>query len=137
MKRLKRWRYYCEYCKKSGSSGGHIARHEKSCTMNPDRICKFCKHIGVEQPSMIDMLKILQIAKIKEDEDRYGITFTIENEKEAIEKLREVANNCPACMLAAIRQYTKYPMIFTAFSFPEEKKIFWDTINEDNVCENY
>jgi len=134
MRKVKRWRYYCEFCKKkSGGSEGHMARHEKSCTMNPDRICKMCKYGEDAQPSIIDMLEALKIALITKEIEKFKIdndlfeseTYKIENEKEAVEKLREIANGCPMCMLAAIRQ-TGYPApLFSSFDFKKEKEIFW------------
>ena len=37
MKAIKKWRYYCDHCKKSGASSFHMAAHERSCTLNPLR----------------------------------------------------------------------------------------------------
>ena len=138
MKRLKKWRYYCDYCKKSGGSGGHIKRHEESCTMNPNRVCGMCKHTDEEQPKMADMILILDAAIINNGQDDRGFEFwTIKNEKEALGALRRAANNCPACILAALRQY-KYPFLFGSFSFEAEKKSFWSDVNESNRdCYDY
>ncbi|MGE5512450.1 MAG: hypothetical protein ACM31O_14475 [Bacteroidota bacterium] len=86
MKKVKRWRYYCEYCRKSGCSGGHIARHERGCTANPNRECAM--HGFVTTESAPDMPALL--AAIEHDAK--------------LTKLRAVAHNCPACILAALRQ---------------------------------
>ena len=130
MKRLKKWRYYCDYCKKSGGSGGHMKRHEESCTLNPNRICGMCKHTDEKQAAMADMIKVLDVTKITPIKDYYSETYTmLSNEKEMLEKLREVANGCPACMLAALRQHG-YPFMFDSFRFNDEKKSFWADANE-------
>ena len=42
MKRAQRWRYYCDHCGKCGGSGGHMQKHEASCTANPKRVCRYC-----------------------------------------------------------------------------------------------
>ena len=135
MKRVKKWRYYCEFCKKSGASGGHMARHEKSCTLNPDRVCRMCKAPldgwREDQPEMVDMIKALDIAVIDKHEVEDSEVYTIKNEKEAVEALRDVANNCPACMLAALRQHG-YPFLFDSFSFKDEKERFWSDVNESD-----
>lgn len=92
MKRKQVWRYYCEFCKKSGCSGGHIRHHEEHCTANPDRKCGFHEHEwweGGPQPAMADL-----IAAINSGHDW----------DEGMKALREVAENCPACILAAIKQ---------------------------------
>ena len=136
MRKAKRWVYWCDFCGKSGRSAGYMSSHEKSCTMNPDRVCRMCTHGEAAQAKMGDMLKALELAKIEEIEEKnipLWMTVKIENEKEAIERLREVSNNCPMCMLAAIRQTTKYPMIFDSFKFEREKAVYWNDCNEASL----
>lgn len=87
-------RYYCDYCKKQGGSASHISRHEKRCTMNPDRECGVCDLLGVAQDCANKCLKWL----------------------------REACDNCPACILAAIRQRgIPVPMV-TDFDWTDEMK---------------
>ena len=38
-------RYRCDFCKKTGIKSS-IARHEKSCFRNPNRICYMCEGTG-------------------------------------------------------------------------------------------
>ena len=133
MKRLKKWRYYCDYCKKSGCSGGHIKRHEESCTMNPNRVCGMCKQTDEKQPKMADMIKVLDVVNITVTEDDHGESYMmLGNEKGALGKLRKAANGCPACMLAALRQHG-YPFLFGSFHFNEERKSFWGDVNESRM----
>lgn len=57
MRRKPSYRYYCDYCKKSGGSGSAMAIHEKHCTMNPNRVCRFCAtgaDWGMEQHPMAE-----------------------------------------------------------------------------------
>lgn len=83
MRKVMRWRYYCDHCKRSGGSGGHMAKHEKGCTNNPARVCGLCLHSSNEQAS-IEALKAAWATSFK--------------------ALRELAGECPACILAAMRQ---------------------------------
>jgi len=115
------WRYYCEHCKKSGCSGYHIKKHEKSCTANPNRVCGFC---GNSDP-VSELVSLL------------GDGTDLKN-------LREHVDNCPACILAAIRQSKL--QYFDAdeegdggfhvdFDFKAEKADWWQRKNaEDMRC---
>ena len=82
MKAVKRWRYYCDHCKKVGGHRHVIERHESSCVRNPNRICRMCQMMDVtQQPT-----EALRVAL------RNG----------GVASVREVAQGCPACILAAI-----------------------------------
>lgn len=35
-------RHWCDFCNKAGLSASAMARHEKHCTMNPNRACRVC-----------------------------------------------------------------------------------------------
>jgi len=67
-----------------------MERHEKRCTANPDRECGFCIEFGdvVQQP-VSELIEVF--------EDAGGGT-------EGLKKLREATANCPACILATLRQ---------------------------------
>lgn len=82
-------RYYCDHCKKSGCSAYHIRVHEASCTANPERVCRMCEF----KSPLSAMISIL----------RQPGTTTADWKQKMI-AVREEAENCPACILAAIRQ---------------------------------
>jgi hypothetical protein len=84
MRKKKVWRYYCEWCKKSGCSAGHMKNHEKHCTNNPNRDCKMCSVSGGYQEDIKTLIRVLKY--------------------EGLNALRDKCFTCPACMLAAIRQ---------------------------------
>ena len=96
-------RYYCDFCKKAGCSKWHMERHEKHCTMNPNRICRYCKIMEVEQQKMDELLALLTKPEMVKNE--YGVYYKpiIDIESE-IEALRDITSNCPMCMFSAIRQ---------------------------------
>lgn len=120
MRRKQVWRYYCDFCKKSGCSAGHIKRHERGCTNNPNRTCSYCRAAGLEQKTMSELIEVLG--------DGTDLTA-----------IRDLSENCPACILAAIRQAklqsfdTDENGAFTGFSvdfdFNKEKEEFWSDVN--------
>lgn len=87
MKRKRVWRYYCEFCDKSGCHAGYLKKHERHCTNNPDRECGKCKIAGLNTKPVEELVEILGNGDTKN-----------------VEKLRDATSGCPACMLAAIRQ---------------------------------
>ena len=93
MKQVKRWRYYCDHCKKAGGSKHHMRKHEERCTMNPNRVCGMCRMLEEVQSDIGDMIAAIGPYMPHSD---WG--------DEALCRLRDSANGCPACMLAAIRQ---------------------------------
>jgi hypothetical protein len=102
MKKVQRWRYYCGFCKKSGGSGAAMHKHEMACTLNPGRVCGICSLMGEATPAMAEMLALLP--------DPTGLLTSMESEQSlcdaveaAMPALRELANNCPACIMAALR----------------------------------
>lgn len=97
MRRVKRWRYYCDFCKKVGGSAGHMKTHELHCTGNPDRICRMCKLANLEQKPIGSIKKIVQEHIAKENnldmwtdcEKREAL------EKEILERLNKETGGCP------------------------------------------
>lgn len=82
-------RYYCDHCKKVSGSKSAMAIHEAHCTANPDRTCRMCgtsigprHHVGILQ--------------------RPG--NTMEDWRAKMDSLRSATEDCPCCILAAIRQ---------------------------------
>lgn len=75
MRKVKKWRYYCDFCKKSGCSGHHIVKHETHCCRNPNRVCRMCVAAGDVEQQPSDVL----LAALNEG---------------GLEKLKEVALHC-------------------------------------------
>jgi len=128
MKTKRVLRYYCEYCKKSGCSKRHIRHHEERCTLNPNRVCGYCKFLEREQPKIIDLLALLPNP---DDFKWYSSTFTTAVE-ESLPKLREATESCPACIMAALRQKGIPVPIATNFDFKKECQKIWDEINRES-----
>lgn len=110
MRTERRLRYYCDHCKKSGGQKPAMAMHELSCTKNPDRVCRMCRLIDSEEvtATLTELMAALPDPLQHVKTDRWG-TYTNYDTlspllAEAIPKLRELAQGCPACILAALRQ---------------------------------
>ena len=150
MKRSLAWRFTCEHCGKNGYSGGHMARHESACTKNPNRVCRMCKEAGEKQRPIAALMEALAPCNGHNPMNEASAA-TI---KAAVDDLRELANGCPACMLAAIRQSAilydtpveygvfhcpsvkLYGLSKDFFDYKAEKKEFWAPINDERRGED-
>lgn len=121
--------FICEHCGKKQFAKGSMRRHEKRCTANPGRECKMCGQVDAAGLST----NIVGLARLVE----------ILSDREAHPKARMDAvraeTDCPACILAAIRQsgvWAEYKAfdagigdeaVFDAWHFGEgsEKNGFW------------
>ena len=136
MKAKKRWRYYCDYCKKSGGSAHYIKKHEKGCTANPNRICGYCETSGNAQVGIKELADVLrafaELCHLNPGDDN--------DWSPAIDALKEATNNCPACILAAIRQSKLFGhnesqfQEFHLYDFKKESRAFWSKINDDRLA---
>jgi len=126
-------RYYCDFCKKSGCHAPSIRKHEQRCTMNPDRECKMCKLAENDQKPMSVLVAILPNPDnyLFKDEDSYLQFHTkfYEVLDMAMQTLRNVTNDCPACILAALRQARIPVPAVQGFDYKAECKDFFDELN--------
>lgn len=76
-------RFYCDHCSRGGFRKKDMAKHEERCIYNPLRKCFLCEDRHEETPPMPDLLAAIEAS---------------------LDKLRDAAQGCPACMLAAIVQ---------------------------------
>lgn len=120
MRKKKMWRYYCDFCGKAGGHPWHMHNHEQSCTMNPSRVCGLCRIDGEwEQKSIVELLKTYEVG--------------------GLDKLRDATENCPACILATLRQFLAIkeklgdPIFMPEFNFKEELRSFWATHNDESL----
>jgi hypothetical protein len=126
MKMKMRPRYYCDHCGKGSGNPAAMKKHEAACTANPHRACGMCREAELEQQPMEDLVTALLC---------HGTDY-----EKGVEVLREAANGCPSCILAAIRQskVQRAPEwdedgcddgVHVPFDFKGEKKKFWDNLN--------
>jgi len=123
MKRKQVWRYYCDFCRKAGCSAGHLKRHEASCTANPLRVCLAHGKLSLSGRAQRPMTELIGAL------DGSGADAEV-----AV--LRDLADGCPICILAAIRQSHRQmsadedgPGFGYPFSFRTELKAAWERYN--------
>lgn len=138
MKKAKRWRYYCEYCKKSGGSKYHMENHERGCTNNPNRVCKMCGYLEDEvSPNLQDLIKIVDDS-LEWEIVRWRCPWCEfkegKTEKSVIADLKKITK-CPACILAALRQSESTFMFSRSFDYKAEKEAFWRDVNDARLQE--
>lgn len=143
MRKVMRPRYYCEHCKKGGGSGGHIRRHEETCTANPNRQCRICSTLlGQKQPKLEDLMALLpnveEQRRTQPGFDHGPDTYYFDEiPEETVKRLREAAGHCPACMMAAIRQRGLPVTTAESFKFKDELREIWNEINAANMEKEY
>lgn len=96
MKTKKVLRHYCDFCGKGMFKKPAMEEHEALCTMNPKRKCWLCEGVNLEPI----------VAEIKRRENSVEVEQyeLIKISSENLKWLREQVKNCPACILAALRQ---------------------------------
>lgn len=114
MKMKMRPRYYCDHCGKGNGSPSAMRRHEPSCTMNPRRMCRMCgTHRNMEM-----LAGILSGCVVVQGRESW---------KAKMEILREACEDCPCCILAAIRQsgVQKDRCQFDGEDYPDNSDMIW------------
>jgi len=125
-------RYKCVHCKKVGYSAGHMRRHAKRCTANPDRKCgmhykenlfdRSMRHFDgfdVKEKVQAAIALLPDPAKYHAGADEFGCDAYPGLEEAAISVMPEVStavDGCPACILAALRQ-RGMPFALNVFDF--------------------
>jgi hypothetical protein len=139
MKTKKVNRYECDFCHKRGLSASHMAKHESSCTMNPNRKCRVCAMgWGQHAPNERDQKPIAELIALLPDpkdfaEDGALSALLKRQTNKVLPQLRAACDNCPACIMAALRQRGIPVPLATDFNFTEEMKAIWSDINDANT----
>jgi hypothetical protein len=115
-------RHWCDFCNRAGLQAHAMAKHERHCTMNPNRACRTCRLIdggnGPDADELRALVAILPAGPVPGWGDELDV-FLVKVDA-AIPKLREAAGDCPACMLAAIRQAGIPVPAIQSFDFKKE-----------------
>ena len=128
MRKAQRWRYYCDHCKKSGGSGGHMARHERRCTANPNRSCGVCDKGGMSPEPLSKLVEFAKLKAIRHPSMSDDLPDSFVIDKAGLEELRKLADGCPVCMFAALRQSNVF-VEDNAFDLKAELRSVWADIN--------
>lgn len=82
--------YYCDFCKKHGLSRPAMEKHERICTMNPARTCRWIKD---DAHAAVDLSRLVSEVQSRAPLGENDLAW-----------LHDELNGCPPCMLAALRQ---------------------------------
>ena len=127
------WVHVCDYCGKKLYRKPSMEKHEKTCTLNPQRVCGICRIAENVQPKMSDLLAVAGIPADYIGEDTDIEEWNVEKLNTMIPKLKEVAGYCPACVLAALRQAGLPAPLATEFDFKSMLKEIWDGVNDSKM----
>lgn len=133
MRTAMRPRYYCDHCNKGNGSPSAMKRHEIGCTLNPQRVCGMCKlefEDGGPEPAppRDELLKIM--------------------DTEGFKAMCDAANDCPACILSALRTKNRLdpetgPYVAgpedgrESWSYAKAKAEFWSNHNDSKAAREY
>lgn len=110
MKTIKKNVYYCDHCKKKSLAAHAMKVHEKHCTANPNRECRVCDNKFINEA--IDEFKLRFEFTDQPETDcitgeptgRREVRASWTGEPVTLKEIRDRADNCPACILAILRQ---------------------------------
>lgn len=126
--------YACDFCGKKKYSASAMTKHEKHCTMNPNRECRFCI---IDQGASTNNIPSL-VARLPKDvivvSEEFFPIEKVNNEVEILaefEKIKKEVNECPACLLAVIRQSKS--IVNFPFYYKNEAEQFWKDRKEEDI----
>lgn len=111
-----------------------MARHERGCTANPTRTCGVCRQCELDEarplPELIAFCKANAVVddSVGGDPDDSSLFL----EEAGVKALRELAGQCPVCMLAALRQSDVYAR--SGFDMKKELASLWADHNEEQMA---
>ena len=139
-------RHWCDFCNKAGLQAHSMARHEKHCTLNPARECRVCTLLeissGEKGAPLADLMALLPdyvpfvMQNSMGDSSPEYKAFCAALDA-AIPALRDAAQDCPACIMAALRQ-KKIPVpMVDGFNFSGEMREIFNELNGNRDCGGY
>jgi len=108
-----------------------MEKHEKRCTNNPNRVCNLCNFCDGGAPLKELVAFVKKYIQSKQNDFGGKDFWSTDEESVVLAGLREM-NNCPACILSALRQ-SGAPFLFQSFDFKKEKAALWDNVNVDEM----
>lgn len=129
-------RHWCDFCNKAMFQAHAMDRHEKHCTLNPQRECRVCKALEDGQDSGFNPVPLAQLVAMLPAMPcmfpnglEHGEYFA--KLESAIKDVRAASGNCPACIMAALRQAKiPVPLVVEWFDFTAEMKEIWRNVND-------
>ncbi len=135
--------YYCEHCKKHGLCAGHMKKHEKHCTANPDRDCRVCDNMQTREwvEKWRGYFKLLRTEDARCNDmgmETFVMVWT-DDKPRTLANLYDDTGGCPACTLAVMRQtgLGKWPANpeFGDFNYAKCRDEWWKERNAEKESE--
>ncbi len=122
-------RYSCDFCPKKSLRAWSMEKHERHCTMNPNRVCRVCALLArwFENRSEIAQ-PIEKLLAAMPPPDVWEKVPIDEDFAPLLKPLRQLADDCPACIFAALRQYGN--SAFWGFNYKDEMKVWLEKVDE-------
>jgi hypothetical protein len=122
-------RHYCDFCSKGSFKKPTMIEHETKCFSNPSRVCFMCNEMGNtntrDYKSICDnLVKHVGVSVDEDHNDSKEMTS-----EDAMKWLREQVQDCPACILAVLKQ--SGVMAFNFFDYKKEKEAWWSEKNRE------
>lgn len=92
--------YYCDSCKKRYLSVGRMNKHERGCTLNPERICGLCKN---KTKDLIESKLSGRKLFFKDGQILKTPFINKELTEDEFKTIYEALGKCPYCTLAYLR----------------------------------
>ena len=115
--------HYCEHCGVHRHQKPAMERHEKHCTMNPNRECGMCY---IAEQGQINIKETIE----KITKEICKLNIDISNGKDILKIIRKECGYCPACVLSVSRQGPADYFACVAFDYEQEKIKFFNLYNE-------
>lgn len=115
-----------------------MLKHESRCTLNPNRKCGVCDMIG-NSPEPVDSLIAFlpDSSAYHNSTDSSAYAELYELTEKAMPALRTATDNCPACIMAALRQANIPVPMVGSFNFKAEMKEIFSEINSESNYDIY
>lgn len=129
--------YICDFCGKKGLSSGHIKKHERHCTKNPERKCRMCDTLNVEQQPITNLMAVLPDPSEYIYDDEWGqggyLLELFEATDAVMPKLKDLVSGCPMCIMAALRQKGIPVNGVNSFDYKKEVAEIWAAVGEEEI----
>ena len=128
--------YYCDFCKKHSLTSWSLEKHEKHCTLNPQRYCRICQTQRVNEhwiKKLQDAFKTMEAKKQATPSSPAAFSYSGEIVSEFQHKFDEIKREtgCPICFLSIVR-LSKITTYLTTYNFQKEMQEYWNEVNQDN-----
>jgi hypothetical protein len=149
MRTVKRNVYYCDHCNKRNLSLFHMRKHEAHCTANPLRICGVCESASISRGAIERFKARFSLADNpnanpsfddiydpEQNHDEKIVTWI--GEPITLREVRDSVDNCPACILAVLRQtgLNRHYFHLEKFEFKKELRDYLNA-NRADLMEAY